>query len=241
MWRFDFEMFIYAILAGNEVNGLIGVQNGDSARSVLPTNHVEREFDVQVEHAVIPNSPCNEVNNEYMKTVDDKALSSSELSHLHNSSDIPATSVMNFDDETSTKEGPNFIKEIDHQLKEYDVETVLAKQETHDLFCPNCNSCITRRVILKKRKRTIHNLDNNAKRDKLDVVVSSKPVDSFAQEANQRDQANVMPEIVSLEQPDDNNDPQREPEVFRCLSCFSFFIPSGKWANFPDKQSLVWS
>ena len=74
-----------------------------------------------------------------------------------------------------------------------------------------------------------------------DQSENSKPVDSFAQEANQRDQANVMPEIVSLEQPDDNNDPQREPEVFRCLSCFSFFIPSGKWATFPDKQSLVWS
>ncbi|KAI4384895.1 hypothetical protein MLD38_002981 [Melastoma candidum] len=33
---------------------------------------------------------------------------------------------------------------------EYDVENVLEKQNTHNLFCPNCKSCITRRVILRR-------------------------------------------------------------------------------------------
>ncbi|CAH2077738.1 unnamed protein product [Thlaspi arvense] len=43
------------------------------------------------------------------------------------------------------------IKDVD----DYDVEKVLKNQETHDLFCPICNSCITERVVLKRRKRKI--------------------------------------------------------------------------------------
>jgi hypothetical protein len=43
----------------------------------------------------------------------------------------------------------------------YDLEKILDGQETHDLYCPNCKSRITRRVILKKRKRTTR----QAKRD----------------------------------------------------------------------------
>ncbi|XP_073045295.1 membrane protein of ER body-like protein [Primulina eburnea] len=36
----------------------------------------------------------------------------------------------------------------------YDVKTVLRKQNTHDLYCPHCKSCITGRVLLHKiRKR----------------------------------------------------------------------------------------
>ena len=49
---------------------------------------------------------------------------------------------------------------------EFDVETVIKKQETHDLFCPNCNSCITKRVILHKRKRKIPVPGEIAKRNK---------------------------------------------------------------------------
>ena len=43
-----------------------------------------------------------------------------------------------------------------------------------------------------------------------------------------------MPEpgILSPEPSADNNQPHEEPEVFRCLACLSFFIPSGKWVTF---------
>ncbi|KZV35300.1 hypothetical protein F511_41301 [Dorcoceras hygrometricum] len=75
----------------------------------------------------------------------------------------------------------------------YDVETVLQKQNTHDLYCPNCNSCITRRVILRKRKRTKIRKKLDAKRNKTEIAL-----------------------VVA----DDD-------EQFRCLSFFSFFIPTG--------------
>ncbi|RDY09826.1 Membrane protein of ER body-like protein, partial [Mucuna pruriens] len=230
----------------DEANGLNGVPNGDAFGSVHPTNLGERAIDVKADQSVIQNnSLCSEITNHYMKTMDDKLPSVPELSHIHNSSDIQATAVMNFHEETSTKEeAPNLIKEIDQQLEEFDVEAVLAKQETHDLFCPNCHSCITKRVILKKRKRNIHKLDNKAKRDKLEniqnlenkaehdkleIIGGSELVNSSAQPvADQGGHANGTNDIVSSEPPADNNQPNEEPEVFRCLSCFSFFIPSGK-------------
>ena len=70
----------------------------------------------------------------------------------------------------------------------YDLEKILDEQETHDLYCPNCKSCITRRVILKNRKG-----------------YGGQPKRQHADE--------------SLD--------QESPEVFRCLSCFTFFIPTG--------------
>ncbi|KAG5122549.1 hypothetical protein AAZX31_14G172300 [Glycine max] len=227
----------------DEVNG---VQNGDAFWSVHPTNLGGRDFDVQADQSVVQNSLCSEITNQCMKTVDDKLPSVTEISHLHNSSDIQATAVTNFPEETSTKEAPNLIEEIDPQLEEFDVEAVLAKQETHDLFCPNCSSCITKRVILTKRKRNTkksgskpkrdkpentHNLDNEAKCDELQTRGSSELPDSSAQpEAKQGVHANIMPEpgILSPEPSADNNQPHEEPEVFRCLACLSFFIPSGK-------------
>ncbi|XP_017428029.1 membrane protein of ER body-like protein isoform X8 [Vigna angularis] len=190
-------------------DGVNGVLNGDAYGSVHPTNLGEREFDVQADLSVIQNSLCSKNTSQCMKTLDKKLPSIPELSHIHNSSDIQATAVADFHEETSAKDAPNLIKEeIDQPREEFDVEAVLEKQETHDLFCPNCNSCITKRVILKKRKRNPGNID---------IIPIGRPRQLGS------------PEHPSANPGDNANDqPHEEPEVFRCLSCFSFFIPSGK-------------
>ncbi|KAL2622300.1 hypothetical protein R1flu_002505 [Riccia fluitans] len=41
----------------------------------------------------------------------------------------------------------------DGSVYEYDLERVIHEQKTHDIMCPVCGSCITQRVILRKRKR----------------------------------------------------------------------------------------
>ncbi|KAG2603665.1 membrane protein of ER body-like protein isoform X2 [Panicum virgatum] len=101
-------------------------------------------------------------------------------------------------DENGTKDKVN--------IQEYDLEKILDEQETHDLYCPNCKSCITRRVILKKRKRTVR----QAKRE----------------EPPKRPQLEEPSANVSNQTPVESHD-QESPEVFRCLSCFTFFIPTG--------------
>ncbi|RCV19772.1 hypothetical protein SETIT_4G002600v2 [Setaria italica] len=91
-------------------------------------------------------------------------------------------------------------------IEEYDLEKILDEQETHDLYCPNCKSCITRRVILKKRKRTAR----QAKRD----------------EPPKKPQLEEPSANVPNQTPTESHD-QESPKVFRCLSCFAFFIPTG--------------
>nr|XP_045087650.1 membrane protein of ER body-like protein isoform X2 [Aegilops tauschii subsp. strangulata] len=95
------------------------------------------------------------------------------------------------------------VTEAEPKVEEYDLEKILDEQETYDLFCPNCTSCITRRVILKKRKRTVRTTptDEPSKRPYIEGQVPPVP----------------LPDRVEEESPD----------VFRCLSCFSFFIPTG--------------
>ncbi|GJN29959.1 hypothetical protein PR202_gb18228 [Eleusine coracana subsp. coracana] len=91
-------------------------------------------------------------------------------------------------------------------IEEYDLEKILDEQETHDLYCPNCKSCITRRVILRKRKRTV----KQALRD--DPPKKTQISEPSGDASNQMDV---------------ERDDQDAPEVFRCLSCFTFFIPTG--------------
>ncbi|KAM3206419.1 hypothetical protein ACQJBY_061862 [Aegilops geniculata] len=98
------------------------------------------------------------------------------------------------------------VTEAQPKVEEYDLEKILDQQETHDLFCPNCKSCITRRVILKKRKRTVRTTptDGPSKRPYTEEVLVPLP-------------SSTLP----------GGDEQESPDVFRCLSCFSFFIPAG--------------
>ncbi|GER46769.1 vacuolar iron transporter (VIT) family protein [Striga asiatica] len=122
----------------------------------------------------------------------------------------------------------DLIDNDDLEVAELDVERVIKKQNTHDLYCPNCNSCITRRVILRKRKRRVRTSDEEAKRNKTENVVGSTlgkdSVQSHGDHVHDEDTAdNIDAQIPTV------NEVEREsgPEVFRCLSCFSFFIPTG--------------
>lgn len=49
----------------------------------------------------------------------------------------------------------SLVEDVEPEDPEADVEEVLKKQNKHDLLCPNCNSCISRRVILRKRRQRV--------------------------------------------------------------------------------------
>uniref|UniRef100_A0A7N0RDM8 C2H2-type domain-containing protein n=1 Tax=Kalanchoe fedtschenkoi TaxID=63787 RepID=A0A7N0RDM8_KALFE len=102
------------------------------------------------------------------------------------------------------------IYEGDPEPIDYDVEGVLKKQETHDLICPNCYSCITRRVILKKRKRVPKDTHPSAKRDRIEEDTGTVH--------------GALGESLTIRGEDTTND----QEVITCWSCFSLLIPSGK-------------
>ncbi|KAK1598106.1 hypothetical protein QYE76_016744 [Lolium multiflorum] len=94
------------------------------------------------------------------------------------------------------------VTEVQPEIEEYDLEKILDQQETHDLYCPNCKSCITRRVILRKRKRR------------------ARPTTPTEQPKRLHTQEAPLP-------PTPESGGQEAPDVFRCLSCFSYFIPTG--------------
>ncbi|XP_068650211.1 membrane protein of ER body-like protein isoform X2 [Aristolochia californica] len=89
------------------------------------------------------------------------------------------------------------------EVTEIDLEKIIEEQETHDLYCPNCHSCITKRVILRKRKRLSWVVEKDAKREKL---------------------SSIKPDLGVSAATSGDSEQSQEPEVFRCLSCFSFFI-----------------
>lgn len=125
--------------------------------------------------------------------------------------------------------------EVDDELVDLHVEEVLEKQNTHDLYCPNCNSCITRRVILRPRRRRVKNIRRKPKI--LDAPVTGTPTpapnDNIGGQiiisrggtpiAPAVDPSNDEPEYVSS----DAAPPPPTTQLFKCLSCFSLFVPTG--------------
>uniref|UniRef100_M4EBZ3 Membrane protein of ER body-like protein n=1 Tax=Brassica campestris TaxID=3711 RepID=M4EBZ3_BRACM len=104
-------------------------------------------------------------------------------------------------------------EEVDiDDVEDYNVEKVLDNQETHDLFCPNCHSCITKRVVLKKRKRKIsHAVPEDPKR-----VRGPEPIDPI-----------LRSEDNEPSPPGGGDSSTPESFFYKCLSCFSIFIPKG--------------
>ncbi|KAI3904480.1 hypothetical protein MKW98_014660 [Papaver atlanticum] len=125
------------------------------------------------------------------------------------------------------------------EVIEWDVERVIEEQETHDLICPNCKACITKRVILRKRKRSVPiTEDTREPPKKVGTPIRSilKPDPSTSSSNSQGHYAGVIPGA-----PDTN---ERRNDVFRCFSCFSFFIPTVagfrlfRCFGFDDEESL---
>lgn len=124
--------------------------------------------------------------------------------------------IAEIDDEITVLEETAVIKKSRSKVAEFDLEKVLEEQDTHDLYCPNCNSCITKRVILRKRKRLLTEIQNDVPAKKVhEEPCNTRKSDSYA----------VSDEMTNLTD-------SSEPDIFRCLSCFSFFIPTGMSINY---------
>lgn len=151
-----------------------------------------------------------------------------DLSISQHSEISPAECVTSFSSSKVTEietVGIDFADESDDlEGGELDVETVLQKQKTHDLYCPNCNSCITRRVILRKRKRRVRIDSEDVKRNKLETVADSK-----GQDIDNQTTSGQVPGTsnIHLDGTSELAANESEPDIFRCLSCFSIFIPTG--------------
>ncbi|XP_059454177.1 membrane protein of ER body-like protein isoform X3 [Corylus avellana] len=217
-----------------------GIRNTGHECSIFWTKLGDEELYSTVENSNIPKGTGTEVNSHYGENFDDRTFSGSRLLPVEKSSEVQSTSVKLINNEARVEVGVDLAGKIEGQVIDLDVEAVLERQETHDLYCPNCNSCITRRIILRKRKRKVRNLHLKAKRDKYEMVLGSESVTNPINAANQGDDTGNTFSSGSPTNADEGYTADREVDIFRCLSCFTIFIPSGDgfnlFQNFRDSR-----
>ncbi|KAE8683940.1 Membrane protein of ER body 1 [Hibiscus syriacus] len=166
--------------------------------------------------------PSMEINNQMVKNSDDKndfGLRPAPVEHLREANG----SFKHFENGTKVEADIDLFEEIEEDLVDLDVERVLDKQNTHHLYCPNCNSCITKKVILRRRPK--FSIRHRPKRgSKLD------PIPNSAGLGGSDDTPEIHPNVSPVAAPDEQNDgreQEQKQEAFSCLSCFSLFIPIG--------------
>ncbi|KAJ6760472.1 MEMBRANE PROTEIN OF ER BODY-LIKE PROTEIN [Salix purpurea] len=193
------------------------------------------DVEVLVKNSEIQKSLIKDVNLQSRENSENEGLSSSSLTPLEGTFEEHNIKSKPSDSETIVVGDLDLIEETDQEVTELDVEKVLEKQNTHDLFCPNCNSCITRRVILRRRTKKILKARRIPKHSKSDTTLPSQSnANSTFSDANSADTANVPGHDIANTGSNDSPTPavdeynaDGQPDVFRCLSCFSFFIPAG--------------
>ncbi|KAJ6887636.1 hypothetical protein NC652_028791 [Populus alba x Populus x berolinensis] len=217
----------------DSINGASGVNCGGVTCSVLDTS--PRYAEVLVKNSEIQKSLVKDDSLQFGENMDNEGFSGSGLPPLEDTVEEHNFESKPSDSETRVDGDLDLIEEIDQEMTEFDVEKVLEKQNTHDLYCPNCNSCITRRVILRRRRWKNRNARRKPKHAKGDTIVPSESNgNSTYSDANSADSASGpghdIANICSNDSPTpavEDHNCDREPDVFRCLSCFSFFIPAG--------------
>ncbi len=105
---------------------------------------------------------------------------------------------------------------------ESEVQRVLRLQTTHDLLCPDCGTCITKRVILRKRKRTSPS-----------VVSVEKWVLLNVEEIQSQDTPSKLHTSPPTTPPADDNHHGYDvyEEDWGCLACFTLFFRRGSLEN----------
>ncbi|KAH6813626.1 hypothetical protein C2S51_022644 [Perilla frutescens var. frutescens] len=189
------------------------------------------KFDVSSLDFIVQNNHTSKVNDRYEEVIEESDISSTNLHPSDSSSQEGGTSYEPSKEIESAE--IDLINEDDLEITELDVERVIQKQTTHDLFCPNCKSCITKRVILRKRKRRIRIPDEEVKRSKPGTVTGPKLGTVSAQ--SPEDQVHEEGEVGDNDAQLDEDERGRGPFIFRCLSCFSIFIPTGDGFNWLTK------
>ena len=105
------------------------------------------------------------------------------------------------------------------EIVEEIVKVMKNHQKTHDLMCPVCGSCVTRTIILRKRKRS--NL----------ISVERWYPDSLVQESERQpeitEENDSLPQYNGEDKEMETQDNEQFTEAYGCLTCFSLFFEKG--------------
>ncbi|KAH9611312.1 hypothetical protein KSS87_023674 [Heliosperma pusillum] len=196
------------VTPNQETNGFSVHQNGTTlVHPILKTNDVDNAVDVGSIASTFSNTPDTAVGLKYVDTLLDDTSSAVISTDTYNAQNGIVSPNQNAGALQPDQDQPEV---------EYDVERVLQKQETHDLYCPNCRSCITKRVILLRRKRKIHEISTAQDVSGSEPDQTALPADSDCIPGESQE-----PSLVG-------GPPDSRLDAISCFSCFSIFVPSGE-------------
>lgn len=215
------------LLADN--NGFNVKQNGDGVveYSSPDINGGDEETDTGLNTSSFSKSPEIAVGLKYVESLLDEGSNSvndTPFETYNTENIVNKTLIVNGQNEIvetgHTQEvEPEVQPEVEPEVEEFDVERVIQNQETHDFFCPNCHSCITKRVILKRRKRKIQDISKDESVAKEDGILTPMNPDEVP-EIDEREPENELSR--------DEIGPDARLDAISCFSCFSIFVPKGR-------------
>ncbi|XP_021725742.1 membrane protein of ER body-like protein [Chenopodium quinoa] len=198
------------VAQNEDTNGFTVNPNGGHAdKFSLPENNGgDRETDIESNTSSVTKNP--EISSGLRFVLDDSSNGDNvKSSEFYNGENMVNKTQVISDQNEIVETGQS--QEVEPEIDEYEVERVIRKQETHDLICPNCRECITKRVILKRRKRTYAKISE----DEPNIGRIPHPIDPDT------DKGKPENKLPSGEQASDSID------AVSCFSCFSIFVPKG--------------
>lgn len=118
------------------------------------------------------------------------------------------------DEEEEEDENKNSERTSSESEEKSNLETLLAIQEKYELYCPSCSSCITRKVILRKKEHG----------KLVDLYADLKPYESTDIEEIEPPVKLHVPETL-IENGDQED--KKEGYIFTCLACLKYYIRKG--------------
>ncbi|KAE8708620.1 dof zinc finger protein DOF4.6-like [Hibiscus syriacus] len=183
----------------------------------IPEQPVEEKEDAPVTYGGQPNEEVGVGNNVYF----DKVQGTESINETNGMQSeiikIPST---------ETNRQTMKISEDKKDFGQHQLNMYMKQMEVSRVLRMKPNSCITKRVILIRRRPKVSIRHKPNRGSKLD------PVPNSAGFGGSDDTPEIHSDVIAAATPDEQNDSserdqKQEQEAFSCLSCFSLFIPLG--------------
>lgn len=112
------------------------------------------------------------------------------------------------DEEEEEDENKNSERTSSDSEEKSNLETLLAIQEKYELYCPSCSSCITRKVILRKKEHG-------------KLVDESSDIEEIEPHVKVHTPKKLITE-------NEDQEYKEEGYLFACLACLKYYIRLGK-------------
>ncbi|KAL6340018.1 hypothetical protein AAG906_038853 [Vitis piasezkii] len=138
------------------------IKFGDTESFVLEKNSSDEGLDVTAKITDIRKSLSTVINHQNGENIRDESLPCN-LSTFDESYEERITRFKPSDSEIIERASIDLIKETDEET-EFELERLLEKPNSHKFYCPNCNSCIEKIILLRREQERLLAAVNNLER-----------------------------------------------------------------------------